>query len=88
MPWLPELHSEVEVRAWTQDTLLPKAEALRPAGLRLYAFQRSSRAGILRDARLVPVAFSDGADNEEREPDVLYQWRRQAEEERCSRHWC
>ena len=55
--------------------LLDKAKALRPAGLRLYAFQRNSRARAFYEARgFVAVAFSDGADNEENEPDILYQW--------------
>lgn len=119
MPYLPELHSDAEVRIWTRDVLLPRAEvwlgdrdgtilgymalvgasldhlyvgpghqgqgvgslllakakALRPAGLRLYAFQRNRRARVFYEARgFVPLAFSTGADNEEREPDVLYAW--------------
>jgi GNAT superfamily N-acetyltransferase len=119
MPYLPELHSDEEVRAWMRHTLLPKAEvwiaeiagrpvgylalvddildhlyvapehqghgvgslllakakALRPAGLQLYAFQRNGRARAFYEARgFAPVLFSDGAGNEEREPDVLYEW--------------
>jgi GNAT superfamily N-acetyltransferase len=62
--------------------LLDQAKALRPAGLRLYAFQRNVRARAFYEARgFAAVAFSHGADNEENEPDVLYQWRPQAEEE-------
>jgi GNAT superfamily N-acetyltransferase len=120
MPYLAELHSDDDVRVWTRETLLPKAEvwiaeiggrpvgylavvddildhlyvapehqsqgvgsllmakakALRPAGLRLYAFQRNHGARAFYEARgFAPVAFSDGASNQEREPDVLYQWR-------------
>jgi GNAT superfamily N-acetyltransferase len=119
MPYLAELHSDDEVRVWTRETLLPKAEvwiaeigglpvgylalvddildhlyvgpdhqgrgvgslllakakALRPAGLRLYAFQRNRRARAFYEARgFAPVGFSDGAGNQEREPDVLYAW--------------
>jgi GNAT superfamily N-acetyltransferase len=56
--------------------LLAKAKAIRPAGLRLYAFQRNRRARDFYEARgFTPAAFSDGAGNEEREPDVLYEWR-------------
>jgi len=56
--------------------LLDHAKALRPDGLQLYAFQRNSRARKFYEARgFVAVAFSDGADNEENEPDVLYAWR-------------
>ena len=56
--------------------LLAKAKALRPAGLRLYAFQRNRRARAFYEARgFAPVGFSDGAGNQEKEPDVLYEWR-------------
>jgi GNAT superfamily N-acetyltransferase len=120
MPYLPELRSDDEVRVWTRDTLLPKAEvwiaeiagrpvgylalvddildhlyvgpghqrqgvgslllarakALRPAGLRLFAFQRNQPARSFYEARgFAPVAFSDGTSNQEQEPDVLYEWR-------------
>jgi GNAT superfamily N-acetyltransferase len=55
--------------------LLARAKALRPAGLRLYAFQRNRRARDFYEAHgFVAVAFSGGADNEENEPDVLYEW--------------
>jgi GNAT superfamily N-acetyltransferase len=55
--------------------LLAKAKVLRPAGLRLYAFQRNRRARAFYEARgFAPVKLSDGADNQEREPDVLYEW--------------
>lgn len=119
MPYLPELHSDEQVRLWTRDTLLPKAEvwiaeiadrpvgylalvddildhlyvgpahqgqgvgslllakarALRPAGLRLYAFQRNRPARDFYEARgFVAVQLSDGAANQEKEPDVLYRW--------------
>jgi GNAT superfamily N-acetyltransferase len=56
--------------------LLAKAKALRPGGLQLYAFQRNRRARDFYEARgFSPVGFSDGAGNQEREPDVLYEWR-------------
>jgi GNAT superfamily N-acetyltransferase len=56
--------------------LLAKAKALRPAGLRLYTFQRNRRARAFYGARgFAPVGFSDGAGNQEGEPDVLYEWR-------------
>ena len=120
MPYLPALYSDAQVRAWTEDTLLPKADvwvaeiagepvgyialvddildhlyvrpehqnqgvgslllakakALRPNGLRLYAFQRNRHARAFYETRgFAPVSFSDGAGNQEQEPDVLYQWR-------------
>jgi GNAT superfamily N-acetyltransferase len=119
MPYLRELHSDAEVRAWMSGMLLPnaevwvaeiagravgylalvgdsldhlyvgpahqgrgvgslllaKAQALRPAGLRLFAFQRNHRARAFYEARgFAPVRLSDGTGNEEKEPDVLYEW--------------
>jgi ribosomal protein S18 acetylase RimI-like enzyme len=57
------------------SALLDKAKALSPRRLQLYAFQRNVRAREFYEARgFVAVAFSDGAGNEEREPDVLYEW--------------
>jgi GNAT superfamily N-acetyltransferase len=55
--------------------LLDKAKALSPGGLRLQAFQKNRRARAFYEARgFTAAAFSDGADNEEQEPDVLYEW--------------
>ena len=56
--------------------LLDKAKALSPGGLQLHTFQRNRRARAFYEARgFVAAAFSDGADNEEQEPDVLCAWR-------------
>ena len=55
--------------------LLRSAKELSPAGLRLYSFARNRRARDFYEARgFVALVLSDGADNEEREPDVLYTW--------------
>ncbi|MBA3449895.1 MAG: GNAT family N-acetyltransferase [Chloroflexia bacterium] len=55
--------------------LLDTAKAARPAGFRLYAFQRNTRArGFYERRGFTAVAFGDGSGNEEGEPDVLYQW--------------
>ena len=55
--------------------LLLKARELSPAGLRLFTFARNQRARDFYEARgFVAVAVSDGAANEEGEPDVLYAW--------------
>ena len=57
------------------SALLAKAMARRPAGMRLYAFQRNTRArGFYERRGFVAVEFGDGSGNEEGEPDVLYQW--------------
>jgi hypothetical protein len=48
---------------------------LSTSGLRLHVFQRNYRARAFYEARgFTAAAFSDGADNEEQEPDVLYEW--------------
>ena len=121
MPWLPDLHTPAEDRAWVAATVLPHqevwvaetagqvvgvasldrddfltqlyilpgfqgrgiggalletAKAARPAGFRLYAFQRNMRARRFYERRgFSAVAFGDGSGNEEGEPDVLYAWR-------------
>lgn len=46
-----------------------------PAGFSFYAFQRNTRARAFYEARgCLAVAFGDGSENEEGEPDVLYTW--------------
>jgi len=119
LPYLPDLHSEEEDRAWVANLVLPrqevwvaeaggcvvgvaaldgdmltqlyilpgqqgrgigsallaKAMACRPKGVRLYAFQRNTRArGFYERRGFIAVEFGDGSGNEEGEPDVLYQW--------------
>lgn len=58
------------------DALL--ALALRePAQVRLWTFQRNQRARRFYERRgFRLVLLTDGADNEEKEPDALYEWRR------------
>jgi GNAT superfamily N-acetyltransferase len=61
------------------SALLALAKSRRPGGLRLYAFQRNTRARAFYERRgFVAIAFGDGSGNEEGEPDVLYEWRREA----------
>ena len=125
MPWLPDLHTPEEDRAWVAQVVLPHqevwvaeasgqivgvasldaddmltqlyilpahqgtgvgsalletAKAARPGGLRLYAFQRNTRARRFYERRgFVAIAFGDGSGNEEGEPDVLYAWKPVAE---------
>ena len=62
-------------RTGVGDRLLALAKELRPARLRLYAFQRNTPAREFYERRgFIAVDFNDGSRNEEHEPDVLYQW--------------
>lgn len=55
--------------------LLRKIKTDSPNGLRLWAFQRNWAArSFYRRHGFVPTAFTDGAGNEEREPDLLLCW--------------
>ena len=64
-----------EQRRGVGDAMLAHARQLRPAGLRLWAFQRNTPARRFYEARgFIAKEFTDGATNMEREPDVLYQW--------------
>ena len=57
------------------DAMLARAKRLRPARLRLHAFQRNAPARRFYEARgFIAKEFTDGATNMEREPDVLYEW--------------
>jgi len=57
------------------DALLAHAKQLRPARLRLYTFQSNTPARRFYEARgFIAIEFNDGARNEERAPDVLYEW--------------
>ena len=52
------------------------AKRRRPAGLDLYCFAVNTKARRFYErAGFEPIAFSDGAGNEERQPDVRYAWR-------------
>lgn len=58
------------------SALLDKATAAQPF-LRLWVFQRNTPAIRFYEARgFRLVEQTDGSGNEEREPDVLYEWRR------------
>ena len=58
------------------DALLARVKELRPGGFRLWVFQRNTGARRFYERRgLRLVELTDGAGNEEREPDALYEWR-------------
>jgi GNAT superfamily N-acetyltransferase len=57
------------------SALLDRVKELRPAGFRFWVFQQNEKARRFyeaRDCRLVDL--TDGSQNEEREPDALYEW--------------
>jgi GNAT superfamily N-acetyltransferase len=55
--------------------LLAKAKSLQPGGLTLWAFQKNTRARAFYESHgFKPIEFTDGAANEENEPDVRYGW--------------
>jgi GNAT superfamily N-acetyltransferase len=56
--------------------LLALAKRRRPAGFRLWVFQKNGAARRFYERRrFVLVELTDGAGNEERVPDALYEWR-------------
>ena len=58
--------------------LLDEVKRRRPAGFELWVFQANKRARRFYEAHgCTAVRFTDGAGNEERTPDVLYEWRPQ-----------
>jgi putative acetyltransferase len=55
--------------------LLAQAKSRREHGFRLWTFQRNANARRFYECRGFDVVeMTDGAGNEEREPDVLYEW--------------
>ena len=55
--------------------LLGRAKKRRPAGFRLWVFQRNDGARRFYERHgLRLVRLTDGSGNEEKEPDALYEW--------------
>jgi putative acetyltransferase len=58
--------------------LFAEAKRQRPRGFTFWVFQQNERArSFYERLGCTAIRFTDGADNEERTPDVLYQWRPQ-----------
>jgi GNAT superfamily N-acetyltransferase len=58
------------------SALFEQVTRVRPHGFRFWAFQRNERARCFYERRgCTAVEFTDGSGNEEREPDVLYEWK-------------
>lgn len=58
------------------SALLAHAKHRRPAGFTLWAFQQNAGARRFYERHgLRVIRLTDGRDNEEKAPDVLYEWR-------------
>jgi hypothetical protein len=56
--------------------LLQRAKQRMPGGFRVWVFQQNTPARRFYERRgLHVVELTDGAGNEERTPDALYEWR-------------
>jgi len=75
--WLNHLYIHPDRQGQGLGGLL-LAKAMEEEGeLQLWAFQKNTRARAIYEAKgFVLVRLTDGADNEEREPDALYRWTR------------
>jgi GNAT superfamily N-acetyltransferase len=67
----PEAHEQgVGTALWEE------AKRARPRGFSFWAFQRNEKARRFYERRgCIAVEFTDGSGNEERTPDVRYEWR-------------
>ena len=74
--WVEQLYlAPACYRQGIGTALLAIAKRHNPRELRLFCFQRNSRARAFYEANgFHAVRFSDGSDNEEREPDIEYLW--------------
>ena len=74
--WVDHLYvAPAHLRRGIGRRLLDHAKAEHPGGLRLWCFQRNHRARAFYETQGFAIDhFTDGADNEEKEPDILYVW--------------
>ena len=74
--WVSQLY--LRPTAWRRGigtTLLTHAKTLRPTGLQLWCFQVNARGRAFYEHHGFTIQRqTNGADNEEREPDILYAW--------------
>ena len=57
--------------------LFEQCQRARPGGFSFWAFQKNERARRFYEKRgCIAVEFTEGEGNEEKEPDVRYEWRR------------
>ncbi len=58
------------------SALFEQARRARPGGFSFWVFQKNDRARCFYERRgCVPVEFTEGEGNEEKEPDVRYEWK-------------
>lgn len=75
--WIDQLYLLPEwIERGIGTRLLELAQAELPPPIRLYTFQCNDRARRFYERRgFKAIAFGDGATNEEKRPDILYEWR-------------
>jgi GNAT superfamily N-acetyltransferase len=65
-----------EIGTGVGHALFEHVKRLRPDGFEFWVFQQNERARRFYEAHgAVAVEFTDGAGNEERAPDVRYEWK-------------
>jgi putative acetyltransferase len=75
--WLTHLYVHPDaIGTGVGHALFEHVTTLRPEGFQFWVFQQNGRARRFYQAHgAVAVEFTDGAGNEERTPDVRYEWR-------------
>ena len=77
--WVDQLYVLPHWQGRRVGRALLRIAKARFASLQLYAFQRNEAARRFYERQgFVAIRQGDGSDNEEREPDVLYRWDREA----------
>ncbi len=75
--WIEQLYILPDVQGMGIGTRLLSSATDEMNDVRLWTFQQNRRARAFYEARgFSPIAETDGSDNEEGEPDMLYHWRR------------
>jgi GNAT superfamily N-acetyltransferase len=74
--WLTHLYVHPDaIGTGIGHALFAHVTTLRPEGFQLWVFQQNERARRFYEAHgAVAVEFTDGSGNEERTPDVRYEW--------------
>jgi GNAT superfamily N-acetyltransferase len=74
--WVEQLYVMPSEQGHGVGTALLNLAKAGQGALRLWTFQRNDRArGFYEKRGFVAIDQTDGARNDEREPDVLYEWR-------------